>query len=212
MEPVSLVKKISDLISAHEVPFHVEDEWVVPMSKLPAIRATWYPREENGRLEVDVLLGDERIINECFAGIGSGSQGINDALQNFSVNSFHVLLAAFWEVNDQDQVMSEKWSFHGKTYTVFIGNLGTRGSKGVNPEIPDKLFESIENAIKNEPLQNKLSWFRCFFCDVSGNQTFEALKNNEDWQPGLSALQSLPWLKTNGYYSVRNFLIIKENT
>jgi len=132
------------------VPFHVEDEWVVPMSKLPAIRATWYPREE-------------KVVRES-------------------------------TMPDQDQVMSEKWSFHGKTYTVFIGNLGTRGSKGVNPE------------------QNKLSWFRCFFCDVSGNQTFEALKNNEDWQPGLSALQSLPWLKTNGYYSVRNFLIIKENT
>jgi hypothetical protein len=69
MEPITLVKELSDLIEAHEVPFHVEDEWVVPSSKLPAIRAKWYPREDNGLLEVDVLLEDERIINECFAGI-----------------------------------------------------------------------------------------------------------------------------------------------
>ena len=191
---------------------HVENEWVVPLGKLPAIRATWYPREDSGRLEIDVLLEDERLINECFAGIGSGREGISDALQNFCVNSFHVLLAAFWGVNDPDQVMTEKWSIHGKEYTAYIGNFGTRGSADVEPIIPDGLFESVENAIKKEPLQEKLSWFRCFFCDVSGAHTFEALRDNEVWESGLSALKSLPWAKTDGYFSVRNFLIIKANS
>jgi hypothetical protein len=211
MEPITLEKELSELMSAHEIQFHVENEWVVPSSKLPAIRATWYPREANGLLEVDVLLEDERIINECFAGIGSGRSGINDALQNFCVNSFHVLLASLWGLNDPDQVITECWKFDGKEYTAFIGNFGTRGSGEVNAEIPEGLFEVIEKTIKSEPLNGDLSWFRCFFCDVSGEQTFEALKNNEVWESGLSALKSLPWVKTNGYYSVRNFLILKEN-
>ena len=212
MEPITLETELSELFGAHEVPFHVENEWIVPLGKLPAIRATWFPREDSGLLEVEVLLEDDRIINECFAGIGSALEGINDALQNFCVNSFHVMLASLWDLNDPDQVTTESWSFEGKEYTAFIGNFGTRGSAETNAEIPDKLFEKIEKTIRRETLKDKLSWFRCFFCDVSGKQTFEALKNNESWESGVAALKSLPWIKTNGYYSVRNFLVVRENS
>jgi Family of unknown function (DUF6348) len=211
MEPATLENELSDLMKAHDVPFHVENEWIVPFSKLPAIRATWYPRESSGLLEVNVLLEDERIINECFAGIGSGSEGIRDALQNFCVNSFHVLLASLWSLDDPDQVMTEHWNLAGKKYTAYIGNFGTRGSNEVDAQIPQGLFETIEKAIKSESLNNDLSWFRCFFCDVSGEQTFEALKNNEVWESGVEALKSLLWVKTNGYYSVRNFLVLRKN-
>ena len=211
MEPVSLVKEISELFSAHEVPFHVEEEWVVPHGRLPAIRATWFPREDSGLLEVETLLNDERIINECFAGIGEGRNGISDALQNFCVNTFHVLLAAFWGVNEPDQVMVESWKIKGKSYTAYVGNLGTRGSDGVEPIIPDGLFDSVEKAILGSPQEGDTSWYRVFFCNVSGDQTFEALKNNEVWEAGLSSLKALPWVKVDGYYSVRNFLIVREN-
>lgn len=211
MEPITLERELSELMSAHDIQFHIENEWVVPYGKLPAIRATWYPREKSGLLEIDVLLEDQRIINECFAGVGSGRSGLNDALQNFCVNSFHVLLASFWGSNDPNQVMTELWNIEGKEYTAFIGNFGTRGSVEVDAEIPAGLFEIIEKTIKSEPSTAKLSWFRCFFCDISGEHTFEALKNNEVWESGVSALQSLPWVRTNGYYSVRNFLVLREN-
>lgn len=211
MAPITLVNELSGLMAAHEVPFHVEDEWVVPSSKLPAIRATWYPREGSGLLEVDALLEDQRIIKECFAGIGSGREGINDALQNFCTNSFHVLLASLWGLKDPDQVLTEKWSVEGKEYTAYIGNFGTRGSVKARAEIPDGLFDVIKEAIKGESLMDKVSWFRLFFCDVSGEQTFEALKNNEVWESGMLALNSLPWIKKNSYYSVRIFLVLKEN-
>ncbi len=210
MEPITLEKELSELMTGHELPYHIENEWVVPLGKLPAIRATWYPREDSGLLEVDVLLEDKRIINECFAGIGSGREGLNDALQNFCINSFHVLLASLWGLTDTDQVMTENWNFRGKEYTAFIGNIGTRGSGEVDAEIPDGLFETIEKSIRNEPLKDNLSWFRCFFCSVSGEKTFEALKDNEVWQSGVSALKTLPWANTNGYYSVRNFLVLRE--
>lgn len=211
MEPISITKEISDLFLSHEIPFHAEGEWIVPFSKLPAMRATWFQREGSGVLEIEVLLEDERIVNECFAGIGSSIEGIKDALQNFCVNSFHVFLAAFWELNDSDQVVTETWSFHGKKYTSFIGNFGTRCSAGEKAEIPEGCLESIQTAIQNSPLEFSVSWFRCFFCNFAGERTFEALKNNEVWELGLSALQSLNWKEKESYYSVRSFLIIKEN-
>ncbi|MGV8704516.1 DUF6348 family protein, partial [Pseudomonas aeruginosa] len=39
---------------------------------------------------------DERQLQEAFAGIGSGEDGLQDALRNFASNSFHVLLSALW--------------------------------------------------------------------------------------------------------------------
>lgn len=40
--------------------------------------------EKTGRLDVDVLLEDERQLQEAFAGIGSGEDGLQDALRNFA--------------------------------------------------------------------------------------------------------------------------------
>lgn len=211
MEPINLIEQLSKLMEAHDVPFHIEQEWLVPYGKLPAIRATWYPRDKNGLLEVDVILDDERIINECFAGLGSGSDAINDALQNFSINSFHVLLAAFWQINDPEQTATEEWNINGKLYTVYIGNFGTRGSDGISPEIPEKLFDTLEQTIKKKQHEHDISWFRFFFCDVSGEHTFEALKNNEEWETILPGLKSLPWKSSEGYYSVRSFIVLKAH-
>lgn len=208
MEPVNLVRQLSELIKRHGVSYHIEDEWVVPLGKLPAIRATWYPREHNGRLEVDVLLDNGVLINECFGGFGDGDDGVRDALENFCVNSLHVFLAAFWGKNDPEQVTTETWEIGANRYTVYIGNFGTRGSAEVSPDVPGGLFESIERTIKNEPLDGQYYWIRHFFCDVKGDQTFEALLNNKVWESGLQNLKLMHWKKSDGYYSVRNFMIL----
>jgi len=172
MQPVSLVKQLSELIGAHDVTYHLEDEWVVPYGKLPAIRATWFPRDQNGVLEVEVLIRDQLIINECFAGIGDGEVGMKDAFENFCINSLHVLLAAFWERNDPEQVTTEVWEISGRPYTAYIGNFGTRGSLEVSPDMPAGLFESIERAVKTESFDSESYWIRHFFCGVGGEQTF----------------------------------------
>jgi hypothetical protein len=208
VEPTSLVDKISALMEAHSVPFHIEDDWVVPLNKLPAIRANWYPRDGSGRLDVEILLNDNRVIYECFAGIGSGTDGVADALQNFCVNSFHVLLACFWEAIDKNQVEIGRWNVKGKPFTAYIGNFGTRGSAGIEAKIPQNLYPELERTIKSESLDESIHWFRVFFCEVAGEFTFEALKDNESWENGENTLQSLNWEKQNGYYSVRNFIVL----
>lgn len=209
-EPVDLHKYLRELFKSHEVPFHVENEWVVPFGTLPAIRGTWYQNEHSGVFEVEVLLEDKRILNECFSGFGIGEQGILNGLENFCINSFHVLLAAFWSKAVPAQVDIEKWTINGSLYDVYIGNFGTRATEGVEPHIPNNFFESIENTIKNEKINHDLSWFRLFFGSVSGNFTIEALKDNEYWGSGESLLKSQEWQTPLGFYSVRNFIILRK--
>src|SRR5688500_10328905 len=120
-EPESLVNHVSQLMQAHGVACDIEREWVVPNGALPAIRASWFPRAGSGVLEVEVRLENKPILNECFAGLGDGKAAIGDALQNFTTNSFHVLLAAFWNIDDPQQVTTEDWTVSGTTFRAFIG-------------------------------------------------------------------------------------------
>jgi hypothetical protein len=210
MEPLDLKKYICELFQAHDIPFHTENEWVVPYGELPAIRSTWFQKEASGVFEVEVLLDAGRIINECFSGIGVDKEGILSGLENFCVNSFHVFVSAFWNKHDPDQVEIEDWLIEGATYKAYIGNLGTRATKGIEPVIPEGLIESLKKTIKSETIEFEVSWYRVFFGSVSGDFTFEALKENEAWEKGISMLRDQPWEKLEGYYSVRNFILLRK--
>lgn len=210
MEPLDIKEYICELFQAHEVPFHTENEWIVPYGELPAIRSTWFQKEASGVFEVEVLLDGGRVINECFSGFGVGKEGILNGLENFCVNSFHVLLSAFWRKHEPEQVEIENWQISGVNYKAYIGNLGTRATAGVEASIPETLFESLEKAIKKETLESEISWFRIFFGSVSGEFTLEALKENEVWEKGISMLSTQPWEKPEGYYSVRNFIVLRK--
>ena len=151
------------------------------------------------------------MIEECSAGIGEGAVGLHDALTNFTVNSFHVLLAALWNQNDETQVTTEDWSIGERQYTAFIGNFGTRGSEGVIADIPADLFVQVERAIKLDSLMGDLHWFRFFFCNVAGDRTFEALMDNETWDSGTRCLEGIQWADSMGYYSVRLFVVLRAS-
>jgi hypothetical protein len=61
------------LFQEHGLQSVVEKDWVVPNSELPALRALWYPGQSSGRLDVQALVRDGVVIEECFAGIGEGA-------------------------------------------------------------------------------------------------------------------------------------------
>ena len=198
-------------MKAHGVPVDRHNEWITPNGELPAIRATWFPGEQSGRLDVEVLIEEGRLVEECFAGIQGEQSAKQDAIENFCTNSLHVLLAALWGLNDTEQVTTEIWTIGKQRYTAYIGNFGTRGTIEAKPEVPEQLFETIERTIKREQLNQDYHWVRNFFCDIKGEPTYESLLDSEPWESGISALASLGWKKSNGYYSVRNFLVLKRN-
>ncbi len=212
MDAQNLVEPLASLLTAHGIEFHTEKEWVAPNGQLPAMRATLYPRESSGQLDVDVLLESRELLKESFAGLATGDAGIRDAFHNFCANSFHVLLAAFWDKIDPEQVTVATWQLGGRPYTAYIGNLGMRTmGESPPPKVAEGYLESLENVITNSALVGEVLWFRNFFCDIQGDRTFESMVNNEVWSEGVENLKSLPWEKSAQYYSVRNFLILRAS-
>ena len=210
MNNQSVTQIMIDLLEEHEVSVQTFDDWIIPYGQFPAMRTNWLEHETHGRLDVEVMLEDKRIITESFAGIGVGNAGVLNAVQNFSVNSLHVFLAAFWNQNNNTEVTIEQWQIAGKTYTAYIGNIGQRSDLNYSPALPADFFSSIEQAVLQYKPNHDLTWYRVFFCDFKGEQTFEALAENQDWIEGLDALKRLHWEPSSGYYSVRNFIILKR--
>ncbi len=208
MNATEIASELKRLMEAHGLACATRDDWVLPNGQLPAMRALWHPGKSSGRLDIQVLVEKDVLIEECFAGIGSGEEGFHDALRNFMLNSLHVLLAAFWGKDDPDQVITETWQIAGNSFRAFIGNFGTRASAGYHAHVPHQLFPEIQSAITKQQLGPGLHWIRTFFCSIRGEQTFEALLDNEEWLPGVECLKAIPWEETGGYYSVRNFLVL----
>lgn len=211
MNNQSVTQIMINLLEEHGVSVQTFDDWIIPYGQFPAMRTNWLEHETHGRLDVEVMLEDKRIITESFAGIGVGNAGVLNAVQNFSVNSLHVFLAAFWKQNNNTEVTIEQWQIAGKTYTAYIGNIGQRNDLNYSPALPVDFFSSIEQAVLQYKPNHDLTWYRVFFCDFKGEQTFEALAENQDWIEGLDALKRLHWELSSGYYSVRNFIILKRD-
>lgn len=200
---------LTELFKRHGFEQSLHDGWVLPNAELPAIRGTWHPGETHGRLDMQVLVRHSVVIEECFGGIGAGDVALSDALQSFTINSFHVLLSSLWSCHDPEQVEIEEWTIDGQRFGAFIGNVGMRTSTNVPPSIPVDLMPLLEAAIRSERLERDLHWFRVYVGHVNGEFTFEALKDNEPWSEGANMLASCGWVPREAFYSARLFMVLR---
>jgi hypothetical protein len=197
------------ILEKHGLTGAVYDGWIAPNNRLPAIRARWYPGEGSGRLDIHVMVDEGVLVEEIFAGIGNGNDGVANAFENFIANSLHVLLAAFWEVEAPEHVSTQDWLINERHYRAYIGNLGIRAARQGASELPEALVPSIHAAIQNMPLTGNTHWFRTFFCNYNQEHQIEALSNNIHWEEGASSLKALPWIHDDAYFSVRNFIVLR---
>jgi len=200
---------LQHILAHHGLQTEEYNGWLVANGNFPAIRAQWTPGPSNGRLDIHLRLASGATIEEAFAGIGTGQAGMRNGLQNFMQNSLHVLLAGFWQITDPDQVAITNWEISGRTYTAYSGYLVTRATDGVDVEIPQATLDVIDQAILNEKLTSDTHWVRTFFANVNGQFTFESLLDNEPWDNGEAAVRSLPWKACDGYYSARQFILLR---
>lgn len=56
----------------------------------------------------------------------------------------------------------------------------------------------LEAVIRGERLEHDLHWFRFYVGHVNGEFMFEALKDNEPWVAGVTALAGLGWTVRDG--------------
>ena len=204
------------VLTAHELDTRIVDGWIKPHDRLPAIRCLWNNTNpgRSGRLDVQVLVDENVLLEECFAGLGNELDALHDALQNFCINSLHVMLAAFWNIVDDEQVTIEDWNVKGTQCTAYIGNFGTRASDGKHPGVPEGAFEAIEKAAGSLAIQRHYHWAMAFFCNIGNKKEkiYEAKLDNQVWEAGEQALRKLSWPDSDGYYSVRNFFILKRKS
>lgn len=209
MDSAALQKYLLRLFERHDAELEMdEDGWLVTDGDFPAIRATWHEGAtgEPGRLDVDVVLSEERYIEESFAGIGGGDAGCRDALRTFEQDVFHPLLAACWYVTDDRKMRIAAWDIGVRTWDVFIGPFSVRGADAAS--MPAEALLSIEAALKHEALSPELHWLRLVHSHAAaGDSRCEALLDNEPWTAGTLALTAAPW-PHGGDYGARCFLLL----
>jgi Family of unknown function (DUF6348) len=200
MDSAALQKYLLRLFERHDVELEPdEDDWLVTDDDFPAIRASWHEgvSSEPGRLDIDIVLSEERRIEESFFGFGAGDAGCRDALQNFERNAFHVLLAACWYVTDDRKMRITAWDIGVRTWDVFIGPFTLRGDGEMS--VPAEVMDAVEAALKREALAPELHWLRLTHRHAADGSRCEALFDNEPWTAGTLALDSVAWPNGTDY-------------
>ena len=205
---------LAKLLQAHDLNVVEYKDWLLVEEQLPALSASTqnFKEFDNGtstiRLDITVLLGDKKVIWESFAGIGKDElSATQNAFQSFVTNSLHVFLSAFWKIDDVEQVGIEEWEIQGKLWKAYIGNFGCKGEY----DIPEDLFSTIEEQIKNEDLEGDIHWFRIYYANtLSGDNLIETLKDNEEWPELGDKLKLISWKPSDKFYSLRNFIMLKR--
>lgn len=205
---------LRDLLIAHGLDASQYKDWVVVDGNLPAIAGDWIPNENSngpGQLNITVMLEDQRVIAECFAGFAEGTEGCKNALEGFVRGDLHALLSALWGHVEPGQVEIEDWKIGTKTWKAHLGGYVVRQFNDVPVDIPQSAFPAIERALRAESLGPGPHWIRTFAWIGADDETvFEALLDNEVWDNGVEALAKTPWQRGGAFYSVRSFFVLKE--
>lgn len=212
MDNAALQKNLLRRFERHDVELEPdEDGWLVTDGDFPAIRASWHEgvAGEPGRLDVDVVLSEDRRIEESFAGIGAGESGCRAALDTFERNALHLLLAACWYVTDDRTMRITAWEIGVRTWDVFIGPFTLRGLDENAVVMPSDALTAIEAALKREALTPELHWLRLVHLHAAnGERRCEASLDNEPWTAGTLALDSVAWPASEREYSARCFMML----
>lgn len=216
-EEEKLFKILEEIFEAHGIESTEYNGWLLPNNNLPAVKAYWYPdaSEHVGQLTIELLMEEgenegTNIIVESFAGMGKVEDRLNSALDNFMRNSLHPFLSAFWD-NSTKEITVDKWEIGGEVYSAYIGDYGVVNRQGDDFKIPDDYFEIIKKAICDEKLESNIHWFNLFYAnfDPIDNQA-TALMDNVAWDTGSKAITSASWSRLDGYYHVREFIILRR--
>lgn len=204
MQDTELQRHLLRLFERHDVELEADEGWLVTDGDFPAVRASWHEGAagEPGRLDVDIVLSEERHIEESFA----GRDGARDALEAFERGMFHVALAACWYVTDERHMQLFGWELGVRTWDVFVAPaLSSR----TDVAAPDELLPALRSVLQDEPLRGELHWVRWFHRrDEQGRVSMEARLDNESWAAGDRWLASLAWPAVAGAYNLRGFVAL----
>ncbi len=206
-------RNISDLFKNHGVDCSVEENEI--FFNKEQIRVKIYCLERNSDsnqtiLQLDVLIyyGINPIV-ESFAGVGKDFETANvDAFENFTRNSFHAILSAFFTPKYDEQIQKYNWIINDKQFDVYINNIGLRGDVE-NDSILD-WFNQFEVEIKNLEFEEGVHWIRLYYAQQHDKTiSCEVLLDNEPCLSILPKAEKFDWHRQEEFYSVRVFMVLK---
>ncbi len=208
MDERTLQRAVQLLFERHEVELEVDEDWLLTDGDYPAVRASWHPGGEDrpGRLDIDVVLGEDRCIEQSYPGYGDGEAARRDALRRFGEVDLHVLLAACWYVTDDRKLELTSWHIGVRSWDVFLGRPTVDGAQVA---VPGELASAMARAVQDEALSAQLHWVRWLVkCSAEGNFAVEALLDNQSWPAGDRVLTAVQWPAGDGFYAVRGFFML----
>lgn len=211
MDSAALQKYLLRLFERHEVQLETdEDGWLTTDGDFPSVRAQWHAgtASEPGHLDLDVVLSEERCIEESFAGHGGGADACMAALRAFEQCAFHPLLAACWYVTDERKLTYTSWEIGVRTWDVFAGPFTLHGMDITDLELLEQVPAVIASALQRETLSPELHWLRLVYRRTTEGETrCEVLLDNEPWTAGSATLTAMAW-PHEGSYSAHGFVAL----
>ena len=208
MNPADLQARLLRLFESHDVELEPDEDWLLTDGDFPAVRAHWQSGSHGapGRLDLDVVLDEDRQIELSYAGVGPGDAGFRDALDRFARSDLAVLLAACWYVTDDRKLDLAQWDAGMRTWDVFIGHFVVEGA---DIAVPSGVVGGIADALKGETLAPHLHWIRLFLRrGADGSLTSEVLLDNAPWPAGDRALAAIAWPEASQTYDVRTLIAL----
>lgn len=213
-EAQNIIGILIELFNTHGFESEEHDGWIIPKGSDYAMKGYWYPTatETTGQLTIEVFINSEMIMVESFAGLGESEQEkLKNAFSSFIHHDFTVLLLSIWN-RDSSSIIKEYWKIGDNSYEVYIGNQGVINyDKSYSLEVPQSYKERVKALILDESLDKQFHWCTFFYANLNGlDSASEVLKDNIKWIKAESALSSLSWKRSNHYYAVRQFLVLKK--
>jgi len=210
---------IFDLFQAHGIESEQKSDWIVFPKQSARICGVVgnvgepKPGVHTAQLDVRLVLGSGHRITESFGGFGeTEGKAIDDAIQNFTLNSFHVILASFFLPED-DQVTIEDWTIGGRERQVIIGPMGMRGTLPNPANPPREWFGQVEARLREKKLPQGVHWVRVYYGQFNSQvKELEVLLDNETWQEMQQDLATISWPKGKEFFSLRVFMVIKDKS
>ena len=216
----NITNLLSELFKTHGFESEEYEGWIIPTGSDYGMKGYWYPEatDNTGQLTIELFINSEMIMVESFAGLGeSEEEKLQSAFSSFLHHSAPTFLLTVWGI-ESTEVETQNWDVGGETYTAYIGKQGVINYDNTKVlEIPSNYQEKVKALILAESSDKTFTtkafhWFNIFYANMNGLDTYaEVRKDNIKWNAGETALKSLSWKRSNHYYSVHQFIILKKD-
>lgn len=198
------------------LPVRTQSHWALVNSELPALRASarppsYHPARVFQQIDVELRLDESLSIIECYGGGGETLEAAqSEALLTFLVGAFQVYASAFWG-HAHGEVQTEPWIINGSRWTAFVGST-IRKSTGHNTDAaaPDMLPQAVRDYARVLPLSSDHHWISTYYGRVGDDASVEAQIDNQRSPELANNILALPWERTEGFYSERNFILLRR--